>query len=145
MRELTKSMLSFSLAMPLFGMKQMMSMAMPQDASRPWGHAEEGFDAVTAAAQRQLDGAWASAWKTGDQLQRQMVDLMFCAFSGDAWNPNRWLRMTSDVMQGGVSAARQAACGCGTPGCQGGHATAAGTAPPAGGFAGPPSGTSGGR
>lgn len=134
MRELTKSMLSFSWAMPLFGMKQMMSMAMPQDASRPWGSAEDGFDAVTGVAQQQLDGAWASAWKTGDQLQRQMVDMMFGVFSGDTWNPNRWMKMTSDMMQSGMGAARQAAsgcgCGCGTPGCQGGHATAA---PPAGG------------
>jgi hypothetical protein len=143
MRELTKSMLSFSWAMPLFGMRQMMSMTMPQDASRPWGHAEDGFDAVTGVAQRQLDGAWASAWKTGDQLQRQMVDLMFGVFSGDAWNPNRWLQMTSDMMQGGMGAVRQAAsgCGCGDAGCT----QAGGTAPGAGGFAGPPSGSSGGR
>jgi hypothetical protein len=136
MRELTKSMLSFSWAMPLFGMKQMMSMAMPQDASRPWGQAEEGFEALTGAAQRQLDGAWGSAWKSGDQLQRQMVDLMFGMFSGEAWNPNRWLQMTSDMMQGGMGAARQAASGCG---CGGGEA------PAAGGFAGPPAGSSGGR
>jgi len=123
MRELTKSMLSFSWAIPLFGMKQIVSMAIPQDASRPWGHAEDGFDAVTGAAQRQLDGAWASAWKTGDQLQRQVVDLMFGVFSGDAWNPNRWLQVTSDVMQSGVGAVRQAAggCGCGTPGTSGGR------------------------
>jgi hypothetical protein len=121
MRELTKSMLSFSWAMPLFGMRQMMSMALPRDASRPWGQATECFDTVTGAATKQLDGAWTSAWKTGDQLQRQMVDLMFGVFSGEAWNPNRWMQMTSDAMQSGMGAVRQAAsgCGCGNPGCTG--------------------------
>jgi len=133
MRELTKSMLSFSWAMPLFGMKQMMSMAMPRDASRPFGHAEDGLAAVTGAAERELDGAWMSAFKTGDQLQRQMVDLMFGVFSGDAWSPNRWLRMTSDMMQGGMGAVQQATsgCGCGNPGCQ--HATTGTHAAPAAG------------
>jgi hypothetical protein len=121
MRELTKSILSFSWAIPLFGLKQLVNIALPQDASRPWGKAEDAFDAVTGAAQRQLDGVWASTWKTGDQLQRQAVDLAFGAFSGDIWNPNRWLQLTSDVMQGGVGAVRQAAggCGCGKTGSDG--------------------------
>jgi hypothetical protein len=118
MRELTKSMLSFSWAMPLFGMRQMMNLALPRDASRPWGQATECFDAVSGAAAKQLDGAWTSAWNAGDQLQRQMVDLMFGMFSGEALNPNRWMQMTSDAMQGGMGAVRQAASGCGNPGGQ---------------------------
>jgi hypothetical protein len=106
----------------------MMSMAMPRDPSRPWGQAGECFDAVTGAATGQLDGAWSSAWKAGDQLQRQVVDMMFGMVSGDAWNPNRWMQMTSDVMQSGMGAVRQAAggCGCGNPGCTGGCGSAAG-------------------
>lgn len=124
MRELTKAMLSFSWAMPIFGMRQMLSMATPPDAGRPWGSAADGFEAVTGAAMLQLDGAWTSAFKAGDQLQRQMVDLMFGAVSGEAWNPNRWLQTTAAMMQDGMGAVRRASAGCGC-------AAAGGTAEPA--------------
>ena len=109
MRELTKSMLSFSWALPLFGMKQMMDMAAPRDPSRPFGRVTDSFETVTRTAQNQLEGAWNSAFRAGDQLQRGMVDLMFSFLSPDAWNPNRMMRMTSDVMQSSVSAAGQMA------------------------------------
>jgi hypothetical protein len=109
MRELTKSMLSFSWALPLFGMKQMMDVAMPRDPSRPFGKVTDNLQAVTRTAQDQLEGAWNSAFRAGDQLQRGVVDLMFSFLSPEAWNPNRMLRMTSDVMQGSVNAAGQMA------------------------------------
>ncbi|HYX25000.1 MAG TPA: hypothetical protein VFC23_12665 [Thermoanaerobaculia bacterium] len=115
MRELTKSMLSFSWALPLFGMKQMMDMALPRDPSRPFGRATDSFDAVTGAAQDQLGNGWNAVFRAGDQLQRGMVDLMFSFFSPDAWNPNRMMQMTSDVMQRSMGAAGQMVgnCGCG--------------------------------
>ncbi|MEA2604559.1 MAG: hypothetical protein QOF89_5551 [Acidobacteriota bacterium] len=109
MRELTKSMLSFSWVMPLFGMKQMMDMAMPRDPSRPFGNVTDNFEAVTRAAQDQMGGAWSSAFRAGDQIQRGMVDLMFSFFSPDAWNPNRMMRTTSDMMQRSMGAAGQMA------------------------------------
>jgi hypothetical protein len=113
MRELTKAVLSFSWAMPIFGMRQMMSLATPPAAGRPSASAADCFEAVTGAAILQLDGAWTSAFKTGDQLQRRMVDLMFGAVSGEALNPNRWMQMSSEMMQGGMGAIRQATTGCG--------------------------------
>lgn len=109
MRELTKSMLSFSWALPLFGMKQMMDVAMPRDPSRPFGKVTDNLQAVTRTAQDQLEGAWSNAFRAGDQLQRGVVDLMFSFLSPEAWNPNRMMRMTSDVMQGSVNAAGQMA------------------------------------
>ena len=105
MRDLTKSMLSFSWALPLFGMKQMMDMAAPRDPSRPFGRVTDSFEAVTRTAQDQLGGAWNSAFRAGDQLQRGMVDLMFSFLSPEAWNPNRMMRTTSDVMQSSMNAA----------------------------------------
>ena len=109
MRELTKSMLSFSWVMPLFGMKQMMDIATPRDPSRPFGHVTDSFETVTRATQDQLGGAWNSAFRAGDQLQRGMVDLMFSFFSLDAWNPNRMMRMSSDMVQRSMGAAGQMA------------------------------------
>jgi hypothetical protein len=109
MRELTKSMLSLSWALPLFGMKQMMDMAAPRDPSRPFGRVAESFDAVTRTAQEQLGGAWNSAFRAGDRLQRGMVDLMFSLVSPDGWSPGRVMRSTSDVMQTSMSTASQMA------------------------------------
>lgn len=125
MRELTKAMLSFSWAIPTFGLMQMMKMATPPDPRRPWDDAVGGFDAVTEAAIRQLDGAWLSAFKAGNQLQRQMVDLTFGVFAGEAWNPNRWMQMTSEMVQGGMGAVRQASMGRGYETAPGKPATVA--------------------
>ena len=129
MRELTKSMLSFSLAMPLFGMKQMMEMAIPRDPSRPFGKATDSFDAVTGATAGQMDGALKGAFQAGDRLQRGVVDLMLGAFTGESFDLNRMMRMTSDMVQTsvGVVTRGMGACGCG-PG-------AGGAGPPPGGAA----------
>jgi hypothetical protein len=130
MRELTKSMLSFSLAVPLFGMKQMMAIALPRDPSRPFGQATDCFDAVTGATAAQMDGAWKSAFQAGDRLQRGMVDMMLGMFTGDSFDLNRMLRMSSNLMQTSVGAAgalgkRLGDCGCG-PAAGGGSPPGAG-------------------
>jgi len=106
-RELTKSMLSFSWALPLFGMKQVMDITMPRDASRPFGQATDSFEAVTNAARGQLGSTWDSAFRAGDQLQRGLMDLMFSFFSLDSLNPNRMMQMTSDAMQRSMGAVGQ--------------------------------------
>jgi hypothetical protein len=118
MRELTKSLLSFSWALPLFGMKQMAAMALPQDMSRPFGPAEQGLDAVTMAARAQLGGgAWQQAYDEVDRLQRGLVDAMFGWLPQDALDPMSMMRKTSDVMQRSVQAAGRMMPGVG--GCGG--------------------------
>jgi hypothetical protein len=109
MRDLTKSMLSFSWAMPLFGMKQMMSVAMPRDPSRPFGQVTESFEAVTRVATAQMEDAWKGAFQAGDQLQRGMVDLICGFFSLDALNPDRMMRQGADLVQRSMGAAGQMA------------------------------------
>lgn len=99
MRELTKSMLSFSWAMPLYGMKQMLNLSMPSDMSRPFGNATDGFEAVTEAMKQQLGPTMTSLFQAGDQVQRGLVDVMFSFLSPQAMDPNAWMRMGSDVMQ----------------------------------------------
>jgi hypothetical protein len=139
MRELTKSILSFSWAMPLFGIKQVAEMALPRDMSHPFGAATQGFDAVTSAAKGQLGGGlWQGAFNAGDQAQRGMVDMMFGWMSLDALNPTNMMRMTAGVMQRSVQAAGRMMPGCG--GCGG---QAAGSSP-GGGAKGPGSPAGGG-
>lgn len=99
MRDLTKSMWSFSWAMSLFGVEQMANLLAPRDMSRPWGRAAEGFEAVTRATGGQLSDTLRGTFETGDRMGRSMVDAMF-GFGGFDWlNPTQWLRMSTDVMQ----------------------------------------------
>jgi hypothetical protein len=99
MRELTKSMLSFSWAMPLYGMKQMLHVSLPSDMSRPFGKATDGFEAVTQAMKQQLGPTMTGLFQAGDQVQRGLVDVMFSFLSPQAMDPNAWMRMTSNFMQ----------------------------------------------
>ncbi len=84
MRELTKSMLRLSWAMPLFGIRQLASLSLPTQTNRD--RAAQGFDALTGAAERELGGAFGSLYETGDRLQSGIVDAMF-----DVFDPRRWL------------------------------------------------------
>src|SRR5260370_2847359 len=98
MRELTKSMLGFSLAMPIFGMRQMMAIALPRDPSRPFGKATDSFDAVTGATAGQMDGAWKDAFQAGDRLQRGVVDLMLAVLTGHTLALNPMMRITPAML-----------------------------------------------
>lgn len=94
MRELTKSMLSFSWAMPLYGMKQMLNITLPRDMSRPWGEATDGLNSVTGAMREQLGSTMKGMFDAGDQIQRGLVDAMYSLGFG-AFDPNTWMRMGS--------------------------------------------------
>jgi hypothetical protein len=98
-RDLTKSMMSFSWAMSLFGVEQIANLLAPRDMSRPWGRAAEGFEAVTRATGGQLSDTLRGTFEAGDRMGRSMVDAMF-GFGGFDWlNPTQWLQMSTDVMQ----------------------------------------------
>jgi len=98
-RDLTKSMLSFSWAMSLFGAEQLANMVIPQGPSQPNHRATTAFNAVTQATEEQLSGVFKGVFKAGDQLQRGMVDLLFGMLSLEAFNPSQMMRMTSDMMR----------------------------------------------
>jgi hypothetical protein len=70
MRELTRSMASFSWAVSLFGVEQMTNLLSPRRAA-------DAFGAVTRSAEGALGPGLRSAFQTGDRLQRAMVDASF--------------------------------------------------------------------
>lgn len=109
MRELTKSVLSFSWAMPLYGMKQILNLSFPRDMSRPFDQAAEGFESVTDAARDQMGATIKGLFDAGDRIQRGMVDLMFSFVPSGVFDPNAWMRTSSDVMQRSVQGIAQAA------------------------------------
>jgi len=76
MRELTKSVMRFSWAMPLFAVRQAASLATAGDWMRPT-QATAAFDAVSAAAEAQLGATLHRAFDLGDKVQRGAVDALF--------------------------------------------------------------------
>lgn len=116
MRELTKSMLSFSWAMPLYGMKQVLNLSFPQDMSRPFDRATEGFEAVAGVARDQMGATIKGLFDAGDRIQRGMIDLMFSFVPADVFDPNAWMRGSSDLMQRSVQGIAQATAAAETPG-----------------------------
>src|SRR5215471_20350936 len=106
-RDLTKSMLSFSWAMSLFGVEQLVNTFTPQRPSEPTHKATAAFNAVTRAAEGQLDGAFKGIFTAGDQLQRGLVELMFSILSLEALNPSQVLRITSDTLKQTTGAVSQ--------------------------------------
>src|SRR5713101_24063 len=122
MREFTKSIFSFSWAMSLFGVQQTTNLLSPAKAAK-------AFDAVTEATEGQFTDVLKASFDAGDKLQRNAVDLTLGMFSGEALNPNKWIRMASDAakqsaeavtkgLQGVTSTVRQAASAV-TPECSG--------------------------
>lgn len=102
MRDLTKSMLSYSWAMSLFGVQQMWDLMRPSKA-------QDSFDAVTEATQQQFGDIMMATFRVGDNIQRGIVDLTLGVFTGQAFNPNQWTRMTSDTIRQSADVASQGA------------------------------------
>ena len=100
MRDFTKSMFSFSWAMSLFGIQQTLNLMRPSKAA-------EAFDNVTQATEGEMSDALKAAFRAGDNLQRELVDLTLGVFTGQGFNPGRWMRMTSDVMNQSAEAVGQ--------------------------------------
>lgn len=107
MRELTKSLISFSWAMSLFGVKQLANMITPGDPKETTEKAAVAFDSVTHAAEEQLGDTIRPTFKAGDNVQRGMVDLMFNMVTLQQVDPRKIVKMTTDMMQKSAEAVGQ--------------------------------------
>ena len=70
MREFTKSMTSYTWAMSLFGLQQMVNIFRPEKAS-------QAFNNVTKATEEQFGEALKATFRAGDNLQKGFVDVTF--------------------------------------------------------------------
>ena len=68
MREFTKSMTSYTWAMSLFGLQQMINIFRPAKAT-------ESFNRVTKATEEQFGDALKATFRAGDNLQKGFVDV----------------------------------------------------------------------
>ena len=76
MRELTKSVLSFTWSMSVFGLSQAANLLSPRQAA-------SAFEDVTRSTEGQLGSFTRSIFNAGDQVQRGFVDLAFRTFGLD--------------------------------------------------------------
>lgn len=90
MRELTKSIGSFSWAMSLFGMRQMANVLRPSRAT-------EAFDSVTEATEGELGDLLRSTFKLGDRMQRGAVDMTLGMLSAEMFDPRTWTRAMANL------------------------------------------------
>lgn len=95
MRELTRSMASFSWAMSLFGVGQMVNLLSPRRAA-------EAFGAVARSAEGALGPGLRAAYRTGDRLQQAVVDVSF-SLAGLGAAPTNGAASTSGNTSGGTS------------------------------------------
>jgi len=98
MREFTKSMTSYTWAMSMFGLQQMVNVFRP-------GKATDSFNNVTKATEDEFDDAMKAMFRAGDNMQRGLVDMTFGVLTLGMWNGGG--RGTSDVARQTSEAFRQ--------------------------------------
>jgi hypothetical protein len=86
MIDITKSLLSTSWALSLFGVKQIMNMVKPGSPGQAH-QAVDAFDAATQAVGGDLDDMTHSLFAVGDELQREIIDLLASSMTVKALNP----------------------------------------------------------
>jgi len=102
MRDLAKSIGSFSWAMSLFGARQVARLFRPSEVA-------EAFDEMTEEASRHLGEDLESAFELGDRMQRTMVDLTLGMVDVKASDPDAWARASSQMAEGFADMARRMA------------------------------------
>lgn len=99
MREFTKSMTSYTWAMSLFGLQQMINVFRP-------GKATGSFNNVTKATEDEFGDALKATFRAGDNLQRGLVDVTFGVLTLGMFDGGG-ARATSEGAQQAGDAARQ--------------------------------------
>ena len=99
MREFTKSMTSYTWAMSLFGLQQMVNVFRP-------GKATDSFNNVTKATEEEFDDALKATFRAGDNLQKGLVDLTFGVLTLGMFDRGG-SRVTSDIARQTGEALRQ--------------------------------------
>jgi len=99
MRELAKSMMSYTLAMSIFGIRQVASMFLPRGERGGIGTAD-AFNQVAAATAGQLGQTMRATFQAGDRWQRQFVDMVFSPGTLVPANSGKWIHKTTGSFTG---------------------------------------------
>src|SRR5437867_11058086 len=99
MDELIKSVIGYSWATSLFGVRQMADVLTPMDRNRRVDKATAAFDSVTLAAEKEVWSWIARSFQVGDRLQRRLIDLISSACMPETLAPEGMIRATSGMVQ----------------------------------------------
>ncbi len=107
MNDAIQSMVRFSWAMSLFGLRQATQIFTAVGTMRTPRSASVGFDAVSEVAREQLDDQFTTAYRNGDRWQQSLIDAVF-GIIDPALEGSR--SMTSQtVLRGSLTVLRQSA------------------------------------
>jgi hypothetical protein len=96
MRDLAKSMLSLSLALPVLGVQQAARLLGPARRGQP---VTQPLDTVTDAARRRLAGPFERVYRTGALVQESLLDVAGQALTPDLLDPATWARIAGDMAE----------------------------------------------
>src|SRR5262245_44953826 len=96
MRDMAKSAMSLPWVLSMFGIQQIANMMMPANGDNAGG-AAKAFDAVSQAAEQQLDGWLKTTYNVGNGIQKGVIDLM--TLKTPEFDPSVYMRM-AEQMQG---------------------------------------------
>ena len=99
MLELTKSAISYSWAMSLFGVQQIANLLKPDDACDPTRRVNAAFYSDVQATQNQFGDLIFGGFQIGDDLQRRLIDGAVDALTLRAFSPGYISRMTFDILE----------------------------------------------
>ena len=116
MRELTKSMTTFTWAMSVFGVQQVLNLA-TGGAGDQADQCAESFNHVSQASADTLGSALKAIYGAGDRLQSDMVDLLLGSLRSGVCDPRLLLRMGTEAMQQATTTGAGAAAGRGGACC----------------------------
>ena len=97
MRELTKSTLSYTWAMSLFGVQQAANLLAPRNWRQPGREANSAFFSVKQAAENEFGDIAFGAFLLGDELGRGLTNLFFDALTLRAFDPGYVSNLTSEI------------------------------------------------
>jgi len=97
MLQLTRSAISYSWAMSLFGAQQFTSLVTPDDLRDPTRRANAASYSVTQATENQFNDLIFGGFQIGDEVQRGLIDLMFDTLTLQAFAPSYVSRVTTEI------------------------------------------------
>jgi len=108
MRDLTKSLFSFSWTMSLLGLEQLTNLLSEERSGNRRERMAKAFDAVTDATVEQLGERTSSLYESGDKLQRETIDLMFDLSRPEELKPKKVVDRAADLVESTADAMRDA-------------------------------------
>lgn len=106
-RDLTKSAVSFSLGMTIFGIQQVANIFTPQSPSQPTHSATLAFNHMAKSAEEKLGETLKGAFRASDTLQRGLIEITFGFMTLEGFNPSQLLKTLSNITKQSADALRK--------------------------------------